>query len=134
MSNYIKWTHVKEKIEADIVRGNYKAYTSIETGQGVKVPLPESLPSIAQIAEIYGCGKSTAQKVLNEMCNSGILIRKKGVGYFIEPFVREKLKNKQRQDVQQNLIHIIYTAKELDIRMEDLNDMYKECLDSIYSQ
>lgn len=133
MDNYGKWIHIKEKMVSDIVKGIYKPYTTVKNEDGEKIQIQTSLPSIAEIAKIYGCGKSTAQKVLIEMCNSGILIRKQGVGYFIKPLVKEKLKNEQIRGIKKELERITYNARELGIVMEDYKEMYMACLESIYS-
>ena len=67
------------------------------------------------------------------MCNNGILIRKNGVGYFIKPLVKDKLKNEQIREIKKELERITFNAKELGIIMEDFNEMYTACLESIYS-
>lgn len=132
MDNYAKWIHIKEKIVSDIIKGVYKPYTTVKNENGEKIQIQTSMPSIADIARIYGCGKSTAQKVLNEMCNNGILIRKNGVGYFIKPLVKDKLKNEQIREIKKELERITFNAKELGIIMEDFKEMYTECLEAIY--
>lgn len=130
--DYGKWIHIKEKMVSDIIKGVYKPYTTVKNENGEKIQIPASLPSIAEIAKIYGCGKSTAQKVLNEMCNNGILIRKNGVGYFIKPLVKDKLRNEQIREIKKELERITYNAKELGIIMKDFQEMYAVCLEAIY--
>ena len=125
MGDYGKWIRIKDQIVSDILTGKYKPYITENCGK---------LPSIVEIAEIYDCGRSTAQKVLNELCNSGILIRKKGVGYFIKPLVKEKLRNGQRREIKKGLECITAQAKNIGIAMQDFTEMFQGCLDSIYSR
>ena len=57
MNSYgCKWLHIKDKIVTDIIRGKYKTYVVVSNEQGENIQLPESLPSIAEIAKIDGCG------------------------------------------------------------------------------
>ena len=50
------WLEIKKQMEQAIIKGVYKS-----AGR---------MLSIAEVAEKYGCGKSTAQKVLETMLNA----------------------------------------------------------------
>jgi len=71
------WKGIKKDIELGIITGAY------ETGN--------RFPSISQVAEMYGIGSTTAQKVLDMLCSENIIYKRQGVGYFLKPFVKDRL-------------------------------------------
>ena len=75
--NIYTWQSVKNDLELKIIRGEYKA--------------GERIPPVRKIAEIYDIGTSTATKTLLQLCEDGTIYQRRGVGYFVKPYVREKL-------------------------------------------
>ena len=75
--NIYTWQSVKNDLELKIIRGEYKA--------------GERIPPVRKIAEIYDIGTSTATKTLSQLCEDGTIYQRRGVGYFVKPYVREKL-------------------------------------------
>ncbi len=54
----------------------------------------EQFPPIREISESYTIGTSTAQKIVNSLSAEGIIVKKRGVGFFVKPFVKTKLMEK----------------------------------------
>lgn len=75
--NIYTWQSVKNDLELKIIRGEYKA--------------GERIPPVRKTAEIYDIGTSTATKTLSQLCEDGTIYQRRGVGYFVKPYVREKL-------------------------------------------
>ena len=114
------WADIKKQIEFAIIDGTYKNACK--------------MPSIAEVAEIYSCGKSTAQKVLEEMYNEGIITKQKGVGYFVKPFVREKLLEKYMNVWETELNHSIKEAYLLGVDIKTLESIIVDKIKTIYSR
>lgn len=54
----------------------------------------DKFPPIRDLAESYNIGTSTAQKIVNNLSAGDIIVKKRGVGFFVKPFVVGKLKEK----------------------------------------
>ena len=71
--NIYTWQSVKNDLELKIIRGEYKA--------------GERIPPVRKSAEIYNIGTSTATKTLSQLCEDGTIYQRRGVGYFVKPYV-----------------------------------------------
>lgn len=80
------WLTVKNDLELKIIRREYAA--------------GERIPPVRKIAEIYGIGTSTATKTLAQLCKEGIIHQRRGVGYFVKPYVREKLIAEHKRNLE----------------------------------
>jgi len=80
------WLTVKNDLELKIIRGEYAA--------------GERIPPVRKIAEIYGIGTSTATKTLARLCKDGTIYQRRGVGYFVKPYVREKLITEHKMNLE----------------------------------
>lgn len=80
------WLTVKNDLELKIIRGEYVA--------------GERIPPVRKIAEIYGIGTSTATKTLAQLCKDGTIYQRRGVGYFVKPYVREKLITEHKMNLE----------------------------------
>lgn len=112
------WETIKFKLEVKIINGTYKS--------------ADKVPSMAELSEMYGIGKSTAKKVLESLYEEGIITKKRGVGYFVKPLTRNKLKGKHLKKLDGGLKEYILMAKEMKIEKELLNDKIKKLIDEIY--
>lgn len=112
------WVDIKRKIEFAIINGKYKNACK--------------MPSISELAEEYACGKSTAQKILEEMYKEGIVTKQKGVGYFVKPFVRDQLIKKYTGIWENNLMQSIKEASLLGIEAETLKNRILEMIGNSY--
>jgi len=71
------WLDIKADIEIKIITGEYES--------GMRIP------SITQLSGLYNIGNTTAQKVLEALCEENTIYKRQGVGYFVKPYVRDKL-------------------------------------------
>ena len=103
------WSTVKNDIELKIIKGEYAA--------------GERVPTIREMAEIYTIGNTTAQKVLESLCEDGTVFKKRGVGFFVKPFVKEKLYGLHKKSVEMRLREVIEYAYILSISKSELINM-----------
>lgn len=80
------WLTVKNDLELKIICGEYNA--------------GERIPPVRKIAEIYDVGTSTATKSLAELCNEGTIYQRRGVGYFVKPYVKERLMKEHKRNLE----------------------------------
>lgn len=105
------WQDVKHDIEKKILSGTFAA--------------GERIPSTRKLAEEYGVGLSTAQKVLNALESDGIIEPKRGVGFFVKPYIREKLFSAKKQNLEMTIISALAEAELLDIDLVAMVERYK---------
>ena len=111
---------IKKDIEFNIINGKYNhSY---------------KLPSILEICEMYKCGKSTAQRVLNEMCNEGTATKQQGIGYFVKPYISKKLLQKYIDEVEIKIEQIVQESCSLGIKYNTLKVMLLNKLEEIYKK
>lgn len=82
----VLWQDVKADIVKKIISGEYAA--------------GERIPSIRKIADSYNISLSTAQKVLQVLSQEDIIESKRCVGYFVKPYIREKLLIERRKKLE----------------------------------
>lgn len=87
---------IQNLIEIDIINGKY--------------PTAAKLPTISEMSEMFGIGKTTAKKVLEELFNDGIITKQQGVGFFVRPNVKVKLKLKHFSYVESQINQIVSEA------------------------
>lgn len=116
----ILWRAVKRKLEIDILLGKYKN--------------DDKVPSIEELGQMYGIGRSTSKRVLNQLVDEGILNKKQGKGYFVEskPEVQEKLKKKLMEELVHGFNMYIDIACDMDIEKEKLNEIMMNMIDKAY--
>ncbi|MCL2321844.1 MAG: GntR family transcriptional regulator [Oscillospiraceae bacterium] len=105
---------MKRKFEFDILSGKYLA--------GKRVP------TILQFKGLYNVGESTAYKVLDSLVDDGILIKKHGVGYFLKPYITDKLMQSHVIDIKKQINEAINHARHIGLKNEDILDLFIETL------
>lgn len=108
------WLDVKNDIEVKVITGYYQA--------------GERIPPIRKIAEVYGIGINTAQKVLDVLCKENTIYKKRGIGYFVKPFVKEDLCNKHQMKLEKMIRDTIDYAKLINVDPTDIVVRYTEKL------
>lgn len=79
--------------------------------------------SIAEMTQIFGCGKSTAQKVLETLVKEKILTSMKGVGFFVnkkDESLQERLKKEYQIAIDQALDDYLTLCKNIGMSKEDM--------------
>lgn len=87
---------VKWDIEAKIIKGEYEA--------------GDKLPTIVEMMQLYGIGKSTAQKIITELYDDGIIVKEVGSGCFVKPFVKDKLFEKHENILKSQILGLMKEA------------------------
>lgn len=102
-SHYIKWQDVKDDIEYKILTGVFA--------------VGERIPTTRKIAEDYDIGLSTAQKVLNILCEEGIIESKRGVGYFVKPYTKEQIQTERRKKLEKDIMNAVEEADLIEVNL-----------------
>lgn len=89
------WLSVKKDIEARIITGEYAAGSKI--------------PTIVELVAQYKIGKTTAQKIINALYDEEIIFKRVGIGCFVRPYVREKLAERHKAELE---LHINSAVEE----------------------
>lgn len=103
------WEQIKEEIIAMIITG--------ELRNGDKVT------SIAETAGKYKCGKSTAQKVLENLCEEGVLYKEHGRGFFVNgdgDKMRKELEKEYLDEMNKILLKYISKGKKIGMTNEQI--------------
>jgi DNA-binding GntR family transcriptional regulator len=111
------WLTVKKDLEAKIIAGKYSA--------------GHRIPTIVELMEQYNIGKTTAQKVINALCNDGIIVKKVGVGCFVQPSVKERLFEHHEKELKEKARSTIEEACLLGHDKEHVMKMIDENWDAI---
>lgn len=79
--------------------------------------------SIAEMTKRFGCGKSTAQKVLESLVKEKVLTSIKGVGFFVnkkDENLQERLKMEYQAAIDQALDDYLTLCKNIGMSKEDM--------------
>lgn len=106
------WRDVKHDIEMKIISGAFAA--------------GERIPSTRRIAEYYSVGLSTVQKVLNALESDGIIEPQRGIGYFVKPYIREKLIASKKQALEIAIVNALSEAEILNVDLVAIVEKYKK--------
>lgn len=102
-SHYIKWQDVKDDIEYKILTGVFA--------------VGERIPTTRKIAKDYDMGLSTAQKVLNILCEEGSIESKRGVGYFVKPYAKEQIQTERRKKLEKDIMNAVEEADLIEVNL-----------------
>lgn len=104
-----KWYQAKQDIEAKIRSGVYK--------QG------ERIPTIEQLMQLYDIGRTTAQRVLDELAAEDLILRKVGKGCFVKMFVRDKVETRHKEQAISDLTAAVKQCLEVGIAVEEMQEL-----------
>lgn len=107
------FSSVKAEIESKIIRGDYEA--------------GDRIPSMRELSNQYDIGLTTAQKVLNSLDDDGIISKKRGVGFFVKPFITQRLIRKHTEICK----NLFYTAIEY---AQNMNLDSRQIVDEILNE
>lgn len=102
-SHYIKWQDVKDDIEYKILTGVFA--------------VGERIPTTRKIAKDYDIGLSTAQKILNILCEEGVIESKRGVGYFVKPYTKEQIQTERRKKLEKDIMNAVEEADLIEVNL-----------------
>lgn len=106
------WLNVKSDIELKIINGDFSA--------------GDRVPPVRKVASNYEISVTTAAKVLENLYRDGTLYKKRGVGYFVEPYIKEKLCTEHKKNLEKILNYAFEYANLLGVDiMVIINQIYK---------
>ena len=96
-----------EQLEEAILTGVYEEETPV--------------PSITEYSVAYQITPATALKGINLLVDGGLLYKKRGVGMFVAPGAREKLRRVRRERFYTDYVEkLVSEAKRLEMTREEL--------------
>ena len=104
------WQDVKKDIEYKILTGVFIA--------------GERIPPIRKIAKDYSISQCTAQKILNTLYQEGIIESKRGVGFFVKPYIREKLLSEHKRNLEKIVINAVEEAALIGVDLMSMVEKY----------
>lgn len=105
------WQNVKTDIENKILTGYY--------GAG------ERIPSIRKLTEDYNISSATAQKVLTVLSREGVVEARRGIGYFVNAYIRERIIEERRRELQKRVQENFEEANLIGVDLQGLvNRLY----------
>lgn len=103
------WFETKIDIEMKIIKGVYEENSRF--------------PSLQELTEIYGIGKSTAQKVSTALYEEKILEKQRGIGFFVKENTRKKLYEKHHINLEKKVQEVVDYAYKMGIHENELEEM-----------
>ena len=107
-----KYLPIKKAVELSIINETYKS--------------GEKLPKISILAEQFNVGISTIKKVIKELVEEDVLFTKAGVGGYVKPFAKEKLKSKNKVEYKKMDSDVINEAYKYGLSKKEVADLIKE--------
>jgi GntR family transcriptional regulator len=117
LPNVNLWLEVKADIEIKIIIGEYAAGGRI--------------PSIVKLAEMYEVGNTTAQKVLESLCDDGTIVKQKGIGYFVKPYEKERLLKIHEKELKSQFTEVIEYGKRIGLDDTNILRLVQEALTAL---
>jgi DNA-binding transcriptional regulator YhcF (GntR family) len=104
------FVQIAELIETSIVDGS--------------LPEEAQVPSTNELAAFHRINPATAAKGISKLVDDGILYKKRGIGMFVTPGAREKLRHRRREQfARQYLEPLLAEARQLGIATAELKSM-----------
>lgn len=101
------YVQIAEWLETEILKGNIKS--------------DEKIYSQYQLAEMFNINPATAAKGLNILADNEIVYKKRGLGMFVSPRAKERIREKRKNETLKQLVfHLVKEAEHLDLSMEEL--------------
>lgn len=107
------FVQIAERVEEDILAGRLEE--------------EQQAPSTNQFAALYQINPATAAKGVNLLVDQGILYKKRGLGMFVAPGSRERLREKRREVFfEQYVVTMLHEAKRLGLEAEQVIEMIQK--------
>jgi DNA-binding transcriptional regulator YhcF (GntR family) len=101
------YLQMRQEIEKAIIRGRIRE--------------DEMVPSTRILSKTYQINQKTAVNALSDLLNENILYKKRGIGIFVSPGSREKLRQRKLKEYrEEELISTINKGKELGIEKDEI--------------
>ncbi len=84
----------------------------------------EAIPSIRNLAADIKISVMTIKKAYDELESEGYIVSRQGKGTFVAPKNTALAKEKAQKDIEEYISKIVDIAKKLDIRKEEITDIF----------
>lgn len=111
------WLVVKRDIETKVITGEYEAGSKI--------------PTIVELVDKYGIGKTTAQKIINALYDEGTIVKKVKLGCFVKPFVKDRLYEQHKKELGKQIDEVVGEALLLGINRDCVLKLFNKTWDKI---
>ena len=119
--NQTIYLQIAERISDEILLGHYAIVSRI--------------PPVREYAALVEVNANTARRSYEFLQTQGIIFNKRGIGFFVSPDAKIKIKSYRRNEFLKNELQRffiqIYT---LNISMEEIDLMYKQFIDKLNSK
>ena len=106
------WQKIKVDIEDKIISGYYEAGSQ--------------LPSLRKLTEEYKVGQGSLLKAFSALTFEGVVESKRGVGYFVNAYVRDKLIMERKRTMEKRAKALVEEAKRIDVDLRPIiNRLYE---------
>ena len=107
------YVQIAEWLEEEILRGHIKEH--------------EKIYSQYQLAEMFNINPATAAKGINILADQGILYKKRGLGMFLSPEAKEKIRDKRKNHTLKKLVEeVVFEAQLLGVTEAELISMIRD--------
>jgi DNA-binding transcriptional regulator YhcF (GntR family) len=104
------FVQIAEEIENAIIDGSLSEESQV--------------PSTNELAAFHRINPATAAKGINQLVADGILYKKRGIGMFVSPGARAKLRDRRREQFADRYLRpLIVEARKLGISTAEVKDM-----------
>jgi len=101
---------IAEEIENSIIDGS--------------LPEESQVPSTNELAAFHRINPATAAKGVNQLVDDGVLYKRRGIGMFVSPGARAKLRQRRREQFSdQYLRPLLAEAQKLGLSPDEVKDM-----------
>lgn len=101
---------IAEQIENSIIDGSLAEETQV--------------PSTNELAAFHRINPATAGKGINQLVDDGILYKRRGIGMFVSPGARAKLRHRRREHFSDQFLRpLLLEAHKLGLSPAELKDM-----------
>jgi GntR family transcriptional regulator len=91
----------------------------------------ERVPSTNELAAFHRINPATAAKGIARLVDDGILYKKRGIGMFVSPGARDKLRGRRRdQFARQYVAPLLAEARKLGMSTSEIKEMIDESKDT----
>jgi|SRR5690554_48419 len=98
---------------------------------GGRIREDEMVPSTRILSKTYQINQKTAVNALSDLLNENILYKKRGIGIFVSPGSRERLRQKKLREFREDeLVSTIKQGKDLGV----LKDEIVKAVEKIYKE
>ena len=118
--NQTIYLHIAERISDEILLGHYD--------------IGARIPSVREYAALAEVNANTVMRSYEFLQTQGIIFNKRGIGFFVSPDAKHKIKEYRRGEFLRNeLPRFFMQLYTLHIPMDEIDSMYREFIENLTS-